>query len=93
VDAKYGCSRGGWCSSDPPGAYGVGLWKYIRRGWSFFSSHTRFDPEDQILYLLCVCVERSLLLILDGNCCINIYDMFRAWGLKDNLRQHITFIH
>ena len=23
---------------------GVGLWKYIRKGWRFFSSHTRFDP-------------------------------------------------
>jgi hypothetical protein len=21
----------------------VGLWKYIRRGWRIFSSHTRFD--------------------------------------------------
>jgi hypothetical protein len=24
----------------------VGLSKYIRRGWRFFSSHTRFDPGD-----------------------------------------------
>jgi hypothetical protein len=46
VDAKYGCNRGGWCLVDPPGSYGVGHWKYIRRGWRIFSSHTRFDPGD-----------------------------------------------
>jgi hypothetical protein len=27
-------------------AIGVGLWKYIRRGWRIFLSHTRFDPGD-----------------------------------------------
>jgi hypothetical protein len=26
--------------------FGVRLLKYIRRGWSFFPSHTRFDPGD-----------------------------------------------
>jgi hypothetical protein len=31
-----------WCSLDPPGSHGVGLWKYIRKGWSLFCSHTRF---------------------------------------------------
>ena len=46
VDAKYGCNWGGWCSVDPSGSYGVGLWKYIRRGWRIFSSHTRFDLGD-----------------------------------------------
>ena len=24
----------------------MGLWKYTRRGWSFFSSHTRFNLGD-----------------------------------------------
>ena len=33
-------------SFDPPRAYRVGLWKYIKRGWSFVSSHTRFDLGD-----------------------------------------------
>jgi hypothetical protein len=32
----------------PPGSYGVGLWKYIKRGWRIFSSHTRFDPGDEM---------------------------------------------
>jgi hypothetical protein len=31
---------------DPPGSYGVGLWKYIKRGWRIFSSHIRFDLGD-----------------------------------------------
>jgi hypothetical protein len=41
VDAKYGSTWAGWCSLDPPGSHGVGLWKYIRKGWSLFSSYTR----------------------------------------------------
>ena len=28
------------------GPYGVGLWKYISQGWSFFSSHILFDIGD-----------------------------------------------
>jgi len=42
VDAKYGGAWDGWCSLDPPGYHGVGLWKYIRKGWSLSRSHTRF---------------------------------------------------
>jgi hypothetical protein len=42
VDAKYGGAWDGWCSLDPPGSHGVRLWKYIRKGWSLFRSHTRF---------------------------------------------------
>jgi hypothetical protein len=41
VDAKYGSSWAGWCSLDPPGSHGVGLWKNIRKGWSLLRSHTR----------------------------------------------------
>jgi hypothetical protein len=36
----------GWCSSEPVGAFGVGVWKFIRNGWDFFSSFTRFDVGD-----------------------------------------------
>jgi hypothetical protein len=43
VDAKYGSSRAGWCSSDSPGSHGVGIWKNIRKGWSLFHSHTRLN--------------------------------------------------
>jgi hypothetical protein len=33
VNSKYVSAWGGWCSSEPIGAYRVGLWKNIRRGW------------------------------------------------------------
>jgi hypothetical protein len=46
VDSKFGSSWGGWCSNEPLGAFGVGLWKNIRRGWEKFSSHTRFEVGD-----------------------------------------------
>jgi hypothetical protein len=32
VDSKFGSSWGGWCSIDPPGPYGVGLWKNTKEG-------------------------------------------------------------
>jgi hypothetical protein len=41
VDVKYGSTWDGWCSIDPPGSHGVGLWKNIRKGWSLLCSHTR----------------------------------------------------
>jgi len=46
VDAKFGSGWGGWCSFDPPGPHRVGLWKNIRREWSLFLSHTRFELRD-----------------------------------------------
>jgi hypothetical protein len=42
MDAKYGGAWDKWCSLDLLGPHGVGLWKYIRKGWSLFRSHTRF---------------------------------------------------
>ncbi|KAG7987145.1 hypothetical protein I3843_03G118100 [Carya illinoinensis] len=41
IDAKYGSARGGWYSNEERGVHGVGLWKYIRKGWGVFSSNTR----------------------------------------------------
>jgi hypothetical protein len=32
VDTKYGSTWDGWCSLDPPGSHGVGLWKNFRKG-------------------------------------------------------------
>jgi hypothetical protein len=46
VDSKYGSLWGGWCSLVPTGAFGVGLWKNIRKGWEKFSSFTRFLVGD-----------------------------------------------
>jgi hypothetical protein len=46
VDSKYGNSWGGWCSSEPIGAYEVRLWKNIMRGLGKFSNHTEFEVGD-----------------------------------------------
>jgi hypothetical protein len=32
MDSKFGSLWGGWCSLEPVGAFGVGLWKNIRKG-------------------------------------------------------------
>lgn len=36
VDLKYGSQWSGWCSNEVSGSHGVGLWKFIRRGWEEF---------------------------------------------------------
>jgi hypothetical protein len=46
VDSKYGSLWGGWCSLEPGGVYGVGLWKNIRKGWEMFKSFTRLVVGD-----------------------------------------------
>ena len=35
--------RGGWCSKEVMGTFGVGVWKQIRRGWDNFSNFLRFE--------------------------------------------------
>jgi hypothetical protein len=42
VDVKYDIMRGGWCSKEVRGPYGVGVWKCIGRGWDIFKQHVRF---------------------------------------------------
>ncbi|KAG2695985.1 hypothetical protein I3760_07G037500 [Carya illinoinensis] len=37
IEKKYGALWGDWCSREVRGAYGVGLWKHIRRGWGVFN--------------------------------------------------------
>ena len=36
VEAKYGSNWGGWCSKDNWDAYGLGVWKGIRKCWARF---------------------------------------------------------
>jgi len=48
VESKFGSLWGGWCSREPVGAFGVGLWKNIRKGWEIFSGFTRFEVEDGV---------------------------------------------
>ena len=43
VDSKFGSLWGGWCSFELGGAFGVGLWKNIRKGWDTFKGFTRFE--------------------------------------------------
>jgi hypothetical protein len=40
---NFGSAWYGWCSNEPIGAYGVGLWKNIRRGWEKFHCHNKFE--------------------------------------------------
>jgi hypothetical protein len=46
VDSKYGSLWGGWCSLELGGAFGVGLWKNIRKGWETFKGFTRLVVAD-----------------------------------------------
>ena len=39
---KYGEEEGGWCSKEVKGAYGVGLWRAIRKDWEIICSRSRF---------------------------------------------------
>jgi hypothetical protein len=46
VDSKFGSLWGGWCSREFAGTFGVGLWKYIRKGWETFSRFLRYEVGD-----------------------------------------------
>jgi hypothetical protein len=46
VESKYGSLWGGWCPREVAGAFGVGLWKFIRKGWENFSKFLRFEVGD-----------------------------------------------
>jgi hypothetical protein len=43
IDAKFESLKGGWCSKEVSGSFGVGVWKHIRRGWEKFRNFVRFD--------------------------------------------------
>jgi hypothetical protein len=36
IYTKYDCLRGGWCSKEVMRPFGVGVWKFIRRGREYF---------------------------------------------------------
>jgi len=46
VDSKFGRLWGGWCSNEPLGMHGLGLWKNIKRGWGKLSNPTKFEVGD-----------------------------------------------
>jgi hypothetical protein len=46
VDAKFDSLWDGWCSREPVGAHGVGLWKNIRKRWGIFFGLSRLEVGD-----------------------------------------------
>jgi hypothetical protein len=46
IDVKFKSLRGGWCSKEVLGTFGVGVWKHISRGWDKFSNFVRFEVGD-----------------------------------------------
>jgi hypothetical protein len=46
VDSKYGSLWGGWCSFELIGAFVMGVWKNIKKGWDSFSRFIRFVVRD-----------------------------------------------
>jgi hypothetical protein len=43
IETKYDIIRGGWCSKEVTGTFGVGVWKHIRRAWEKISKFVRFE--------------------------------------------------
>jgi len=46
IELKYGLKRGGWCSEEARGPYGVSLWRNIRNGWGSFSNFLSYKVGD-----------------------------------------------
>ncbi|XP_059623077.1 uncharacterized protein LOC132266242 [Cornus florida] len=43
---RFGEETGGWCSCLVRIPVGVGVWKFIRKGWNEFSKHIRFRVQE-----------------------------------------------
>jgi hypothetical protein len=43
IDATFESLKGGWCSKEVSGSFGVGVWKHIRREWEKFRNFVRFE--------------------------------------------------
>jgi hypothetical protein len=43
MEIEYETLRGGWCSKEVLGTFGVGVWKHIRKGWEKFHNFVRFE--------------------------------------------------
>jgi hypothetical protein len=55
IDIKYDSLKGGWCSKEVTWQFGVGVWKFIRRGWETFSKFVRYEVGDgsKVIFLAC----------------------------------------
>jgi hypothetical protein len=93
IDAKFGTLKGGWCSIEVSGSYGVGVWKYIRKGWEKFCNYVRFvvgDGSHISFWHDWWCGERSL-----KHCYPVLYSIVRnkATMVVDNLAVQNGNIH
>jgi hypothetical protein len=48
IEVKFGSLKGGWCSEEVSVSFGVGVWKYIRRGWEKICNFVRFEVGDEL---------------------------------------------
>jgi hypothetical protein len=46
INAKFESLKGGWCSKEESGSFGVGVWKHIRRGCEKFCNFVCFEVGD-----------------------------------------------
>jgi hypothetical protein len=46
VDSKFGSLWAGWCSLEPVGVFGVGLWMNIRKWWDTLFGFARLEVGD-----------------------------------------------
>jgi hypothetical protein len=46
IETEYDSIRGSLCSKEVTGPFGVGIWKFIRRGWKTFSKFVRYEAGD-----------------------------------------------
>jgi hypothetical protein len=53
VDSKYSSLWGRWCSLEPTNAFGVGVWKNIKKCWDSFSQFTKFVVGDGFKISFC----------------------------------------
>jgi hypothetical protein len=49
VEAKYGCSNGGWRAKEVEESFGVGVWKHIRQRLGIFSRFIGFEVGDGMI--------------------------------------------
>jgi hypothetical protein len=81
VDIKYGSMRGGWCSKEVGGPYGVGVWKCIRRGWAGFMHHVQYQVDDgsKVLVWHDVWCEELPLKVFFQSCSLLHVVRIRGW--------------
>ena len=55
IRGRYREERGGWCSREVRGVYGVGLWKGIRMVWDIVGTRISFSVgNEQGFFFECV---------------------------------------